>query len=75
MGGRGTSSSDNYGGVSNQRRKIINSLTPGQEYQNNTKLYNQVLEKVKRTYKGVGNMEADTITQSILEENRLRKRR
>ena len=74
MGGRGANT-NNYGGFSNQRRKIINSLTPGQEYQNNTKLYNQVLEKVRRSYKGVGNMEADTIAQSILEENRLRKRR
>ena len=74
MGGRGANT-NNYGRVSNQRRKIINSLTPGQEYQNNTKLYNQVLEKVRRAYKGVGNMEADTIAQSILEENRLRNRR
>lgn len=72
MGGRGANINNYYGGVSNQRRIIINSLTPGEEYQNNTKLYNQVLEKVKRTYKGVGNMEADTIAQSILEENRIR---
>ena len=74
MGGRGANI-NNYSGVSNQRKKIINSLTPGQEYSNNIKLYNEVLEKVKKTYKGVGNMEADTIAQSILEDNRLRKRR
>ena len=74
MGERGANI-NNYGGVSNQRRKIINNLTPGQEYSNNKKLYNQTLEKVKKTYKGVGNMEADTIAQSILEENRLKKRR